>query len=102
MATEAAVKQLEAESLKIGGRYNFKLQPERLMYVGNFGPWHQFTKIGDSASVWVELLGPEICLLEETADSIDGPVDIVEELVDNIEKFLDSLDEFDSIEGDSK
>jgi hypothetical protein len=70
--TELAVKQLEAESLEIGGRYNFKLQLERLMYVGNFGPWHQFTKIGDSASVWVELLGPEICLLEETVDSIEG------------------------------
>jgi hypothetical protein len=72
METKPAVEQLEAESLNIGGRYNFKLQPERLMYVGNFGPWHQFTKIGDSASVWCELLSPEICLLEETADSVEG------------------------------
>ena len=72
METKPVVKQLEAESLEIGGRYNFKLQPERLVYVGKKSAWHQFTRIGYDAFIWCELLGPEICLLEETVDPIEG------------------------------
>jgi hypothetical protein len=70
--TELAVKQLEAESLEIGGGYNFKCQPERLVYVGKKSAWHQFTRIGYDAFIWCILLDSEICLLEETVDSIEG------------------------------
>ena len=72
METKPVVKQLEAESLVIGGRYNFKCQPERLIYVGKKRAWHQFTRIGYDAFIWSSLLGSEICLLEETVNSMEG------------------------------
>jgi hypothetical protein len=70
--TKPAAKILESESLEIGGRYNFKLQPERLIYVGKKRAWHQFIRIGYGAFMWCELLDREIYLLEETVDSIEG------------------------------
>lgn len=56
--------------LIIGETYNFKHQSERLMYVGTYGPWHQFKKIGDNRPVWAELLDDDLGLIEETKESL--------------------------------
>ena len=50
----------------IGGRYNWKGQPERLIYLGKQGAWHQFKKIGDHREVWCEVLSATLHMLEET------------------------------------
>ena len=56
--------------MKIGGKYNFKNQPERLVYIGeNFsgnGFWHQFKMVGEN-NVWSEMLSSDLRMIEETA-----------------------------------
>jgi hypothetical protein len=52
--------------LKIGGFYNWKYQPERLIYVGKDCCWHQFKKIGDPRRVWCEVLDEDLHMIEET------------------------------------
>ena len=53
----------------IGEKYNFKYQSERLVYVGTYGPWHQFKKIGDHRVVWCELLERDLEMIEATKDA---------------------------------
>jgi hypothetical protein len=54
-----------------GGRYNWRGQPERLVYLGRNwsgnGYWHQFKKIGDPGRVWCEVLDTDLHMLEATA-----------------------------------
>ena len=61
---------LQASTMKRGGRYNWKNQPERLIYLGRNwsgnGYWHQFKKIGDPREVWCEVLDEDLHMLEET------------------------------------
>lgn len=52
-------------SLTVGGNYNFKHQPERLKYIGKYGSWHQFEKIGEWG-VWAEILDEDLHMIEET------------------------------------
>lgn len=58
--------------MKAGGRYNWKYQPDRLIYLGrnwsgnNY--WHQFKKIGDPRDVWCEVLDSDLHMLEETKE----------------------------------
>lgn len=63
--------------LRIGGRYNWKNQSERLVYVGRNlsgkGRWHQFEKIGEPGRVWCEVLTEDLHMLEETL-GIEGEV----------------------------
>lgn len=63
---------LTRATMKKGGRYNFKNQPERLIYLGRNwsgnGFWHQFKKIGDPREVWAEVLDNELHMLEEIHD----------------------------------
>jgi len=58
------------KDMKIGGKYNFKNQPERLVYIGeNFsgnGFWHQFKMVGEN-NVWSEMLSSDLRMIEETA-----------------------------------
>ncbi len=58
------------EQFKIGGRYNWKGQPERLIYIGynwsGNGYWHQFTKVEKPGVVWCEVLPADLSMLEET------------------------------------
>ena len=49
-----------------GGRYNWKNQPDRLIYIRKFNAWHQFKKIGDPRAVWCEVLDSDLPMLEET------------------------------------
>lgn len=64
--------ELAPESMKRGGRYNWKSQPDRLIYLGKKGAWHQFKKIGDPREVWCEVLSEDLHMLEETAGERGG------------------------------
>jgi len=57
--------------LVIGGKYNWKHQPERLIYMGRMrdptGYWHQFCKVGDDdKKVWCEVQDTDLDRFEET------------------------------------
>lgn len=56
---------LTIHDLEIGGRYNWRNQPERLIYRGKKGAWHQFSKVG-KIEVWCEVLSPDLHMLEST------------------------------------
>lgn len=55
----------------IGGRYNWKYQPERLVYIGRNwsgnGYWHQFERVG-VPGVWCEVLDSDLKMFEESVD----------------------------------
>lgn len=61
--------------MKIGGRYNWKGQAERLSYMGcrrypgDSRGWHQFEKIDCPGIVWCEVLEADLPMLEETVDA---------------------------------
>lgn len=66
--------------MNIGGRYNWKGQPERLIYLGlcepRNGRWHQFAKVEAPSVVWCEVLDSDLRLIEETQDAAgaqEGP-----------------------------
>lgn len=73
MNTNKTEQALTREAMKPGGRYNWKNQPERLVYLGRYGGWHQFRKIGDPRDVWCEVLDADLHMLEETADLAAQP-----------------------------
>ena len=61
----------------IGGKYNWKQQPERLVYLGKNwsgnGYWHQFALVEDTNKlVWCEVLDHELDMMEETNDQLIG------------------------------
>lgn len=60
---------MEISELVMGGKYNFKSQKERLVYIGKNlsgnGCWHQFAKV-NSDEVWCELLDGDIDMIEAT------------------------------------
>lgn len=57
---------LTPSTMKRSGLYNWKNQPDRLIYLGKSGAWHQFKKIGDPREVWCEVLDADLRMLEET------------------------------------
>lgn len=54
----------------IGGRYNWKYQPERLIYLGynwsGNGRWHQFALVENPNKVWCEVQPSDLSMFEET------------------------------------
>ena len=58
---------LQPSTMKRGGFYNWKSQPDRLIYLRRFDGWHQFKKIGDPREVWCEVQDSDLHMLEETA-----------------------------------
>ena len=58
--------------MKIGDRYNWKNQPERLVYVGMCEPrngrWHQFEKVDEHGVVWCEVQPQDMYMLELTKE----------------------------------
>lgn len=56
----------------IGGLYNWKGQPERLVYMGtrryrgDLLLWHRFAKVETPEVCWSEVLTPELAMFEET------------------------------------
>lgn len=66
MSDTAGKKPLAPEAMRRGGRYNWKGQPERLVYMRRFDGWHQFEKVGEPHRVWCEVLDEDLHMLEET------------------------------------
>jgi len=72
--------------LIIGNRYNWKNQPERLVYMGthryrfDVRIWYQFAKVETPTKVWCEVLVDELEDFEETKDQ-------QEVIVSNVSKF---------------
>ena len=58
--------------MKIGDRYNWKNQPERLVYVGMCEPrngrWHQFEKVDEPGVVWCAVQPQDMYMLELTKE----------------------------------
>ena len=54
--------------MKLNGRYNWKNQAERLIYIGRKGLWHQFEKVDAPGMVWCEVLERDLHMIEETVD----------------------------------
>ena len=56
--------------MKVGGKYNWKNQQERLVYLGENwsgnGYWHQFAKVESPEAVWCEVLDSDLRMIEET------------------------------------
>ena len=62
---------LKAEDLVPGGLYNWKYQPERLVYVGKVypsSPWYMFEKVNERGIIWCEALDEDMHMLEEAKD----------------------------------
>lgn len=59
-------------TLVLGGKYNWKGQPERLIYLGynwsGNGRWHQFALVEAPLIVWCEVQPSELEMFEETED----------------------------------
>ena len=62
-------------AFRIGGRYNWKHQPERLAYMGlrrypgDRRTWHQFEKVDAPGVVWCEVLDDDLSMFEETGSA---------------------------------
>lgn len=56
--------------MEIGKKYNWKNQPQRLVYLGNNfsgnGYWHQFALVESPNKVWSECLDSDLKMIEET------------------------------------
>ncbi len=50
----------------VGNKYNWKNQPERLVYLGLAGKWHQFAKVDSPDVVWCEVQTADLQHFEET------------------------------------
>ncbi len=55
--------------MKLYERYNWKNQPERLIYIGKKGSWHQFVKVDQPETVWCEVLDSDLHMLEPTVSA---------------------------------
>lgn len=59
----------------VGRRYNWKGQPERLIYMGarryagDPRPWHQFSKVDAPEVCWSEVLTSDLASFEDTKDT---------------------------------
>lgn len=63
--------------MRIGGRYNWRGQPERLIYLGKNwsgnGYWHQFALVSEPDVVWCEVTDSDIARFEATVEEIELP-----------------------------
>jgi len=63
---------MTVNNFKIGDNYNWKNQPERLVYLGfnhsGNGYWHQFSKIDNPKVVWCEVLPEDLKMLEISSE----------------------------------
>lgn len=58
---------------KVGGKYNWRHQPERLVYMGvkyypGNGSWHQFALVGKPDACWSEVRTSELSSFEVTQE----------------------------------
>jgi len=65
------VVALTRETMKVGGRYNWRFQNDRLIYLGRNwsgnGYWHQFALVDKPGKVWCEVTDNELVNFEVTA-----------------------------------
>lgn len=63
---------MQKSDMVIGGRYNWRYQQERLIYLGynwsGNGRWHQFALVEKPGKVWCEILDSELDMIEETKE----------------------------------
>lgn len=63
---------MSPSTMIINGRYNWRGQPERLIYLGTTHyrgdrrTWHQFAKVEDPQTVWCEVLDSDLSSFEAT------------------------------------
>ena len=62
------MSELTVNDLVVGERYNWKSQPERLVYRGKdlSGRWHQFAKVDQFYVIWCEVLSSDLHMMERT------------------------------------
>lgn len=55
---------MSAPQMTVGGQYNWRHQPERLIYLGynwsGNGYWHQFAIVGRPSVIWCEVQTNEL------------------------------------------
>ena len=72
------IKDAAPEMVK-GGRYNWKDQKERLVYLGRNrsgnGFWHQFAKIEAPTVVWCEVVDADLHMIEKTPQPVCEPAE---------------------------
>ena len=74
-ARENTASKRQAITPLKGGLYNWKGQPERLVYMGtrrypgSQSTWHQFAKVEAPHMCWSEVLTSELAMIEETKDA---------------------------------
>lgn len=54
--------------LKVGGKYNWKNQQERLVYMGQLGCWYQFALVSEPEKVWCEVLLSDLRMIESSSE----------------------------------
>jgi len=62
---------LTKNDLVIGGKYNWRFQKERLVYLGKSlsnGWWHQFALVDSPNKVWCEVRDSDLEFFEETRE----------------------------------
>ena len=62
--------------MRIGGKYNWKGQPERLIYLGvqqywGNGRWYQFALVDEPNKVWCEVRKADLDNFEETVEPVE-------------------------------
>ena len=66
-----------AQKFNIGGKYNWRGQPERLVYMGlcepRNGRWHQFAKVDAPEVVWCEVTDEDLSSFEATEPPVFWP-----------------------------
>ena len=67
---------MQHNQMKIGGRYNWRNQSERLVYLGQptsgaSRGWHQFALVSEPDVVWCEVLDADLASFEESERGIE-------------------------------
>ncbi len=68
------MNEITPQTLVIGGRYNWKYQPERLIYMGRLRYpgdgriWYQFARVEAPNVCWSEVLDRDLANFEVTED----------------------------------
>lgn len=65
------MSELKASDLERGGKYNWKNQTEKLVFLQKLGVWNQFALVDDpDEKVWCEVLDKDMHMLEKTVEPV--------------------------------
>ena len=59
------LSQSQIAALEYGEKYNWVNQPERLVYLGKLGVWHQFALVKNTSKFWCEVLDEDLHMIEK-------------------------------------